>query len=193
VETIGNTELDLKKGTIYARVKKFSPMTQFIIKTPHGVAGVRGTDLVMSADGYTAVFQTHVDGGLVVAITLPNGGTQTFVINAGQCLDLRSLFAFISNGGSNNGGGNNGGNGAGTGAGPGAVNITVKDNKVVNTANNAVVQDLTPSQINIIQEVFAVFLNNYVPGPTNPVYNNGDDHDDSHHNNPPPTTPVSDQ
>jgi hypothetical protein len=124
----------------------------------------------MSADGYTAVFQTHVDGGLVVAITLPNGITQTFVINAGQCLDLRSIFAFIAG----NGGGNNGGNGGGAGPGP-------------------VVQDLTPAQIDVIRDVFAIIVNNFVPSPNNPVYNNGDDHDDSHHNNRPPTTPVSDQ
>jgi hypothetical protein len=88
-DTVSDTELDLKKGSIYASVKKLSPAAQYLVKTPTGIAGVRGTQFSISLneDGSiksVAVYQTHDDEGLVLAITLPNGSTQTFTITAGQ-------------------------------------------------------------------------------------------------------------
>jgi len=86
-DTVSDTELDLKKGKIYASVKKFSGASQYLVKIPNGIAGVRGTDFSISADGATAVFSTHNNDGLVLSITLPSGATQTFVIGKGQCYD----------------------------------------------------------------------------------------------------------
>jgi hypothetical protein len=88
-DTVSDTELDLKKGSIYASVKKLSPAAQYLVKTPTGIAGVRGTQfsIALNPDGSiksVAVYQTHDDEGLVLAITLPNGSTQTFNITDGQ-------------------------------------------------------------------------------------------------------------
>jgi hypothetical protein len=42
-DTVGNTELDLRAGGIFFDVKKMSASSQFIVKLPNGVAGIRGT------------------------------------------------------------------------------------------------------------------------------------------------------
>jgi len=88
-DTVSDTELDLKKGTIYAKVKKLSPAAQYLVKTPTGIAGVRGTEFSMTLndDGTIArvvVYKTMNDEGLVLAITLPNGSTQTYQIKDGE-------------------------------------------------------------------------------------------------------------
>lgn len=88
-DTVSDTELDLKKGGIYASVKKLSPAAQYLVKTPTGIAGVRGTEftLVLNDDGTIkecAVYQTHNDDGLVLAVTSAGGATQTFIIEQGQ-------------------------------------------------------------------------------------------------------------
>ena len=41
-DTVSDTELDLKKGGIYASVKKLSPAAQYLVKTPTGIAGGGG-------------------------------------------------------------------------------------------------------------------------------------------------------
>lgn len=88
-DTVSDTELNLKKGSIYASVKKLSPAAQYLVKTPTGIAGVRGTQfsITLNPDGTinnVVVYRTLNDDGLVLAITLPNGSTQTFLIAAGQ-------------------------------------------------------------------------------------------------------------
>ena len=88
-DTVSDTELDLKKGSIYASVKKLSPAAQYLVKTPTGIAGVRGTQFSISLneDGTiksVVVYQTHDDQGLVLAITSASGATQTFLIQDGQ-------------------------------------------------------------------------------------------------------------
>lgn len=88
VDTVSDTELDLRKGGIYASVKKLSPAAQYLVKTPTGIAGVRGTQfsLVLNDDGSIkecAVYETKNDDGLVLAVT-SGAGTQTYVIKAGQ-------------------------------------------------------------------------------------------------------------
>ena len=86
---MSDTELDLQKGTIYASVKKLSPAAQYLVKTPTGIAGVRGTEFTISLnpDGSiksVAVYNTVGDDGLVLAITSATGATQTLLIQAGQ-------------------------------------------------------------------------------------------------------------
>jgi hypothetical protein len=88
-DTVSDTELDLKQGTMYASVKKLSPAAQYLVKTPTGIAGVRGTQFTISlnTDGSirdVSVFRTVNDDGLVLAITSPSGATQTYVIKDGE-------------------------------------------------------------------------------------------------------------
>jgi FecR protein len=85
-DTVSDTELDLKKGSIYASVKKLPGASQYLVKTPTGIAGVRGTQFsaALNGDGTiksVEVYHTQPGGGLMLA---PNGATPPFQINAGQ-------------------------------------------------------------------------------------------------------------
>lgn len=42
VDTVGDTELDLRAGKVFVSAKKLSADSQYIIKLPNGVAGIRG-------------------------------------------------------------------------------------------------------------------------------------------------------
>jgi hypothetical protein len=88
-DTVSDTELNLKQGSIYASVKKLSPAAQYLVKTPTGIAGVRGTkfSITLNPDGTInniAVYKTQNDDGLVLALTLPSGLTQNFLIADNQ-------------------------------------------------------------------------------------------------------------
>jgi hypothetical protein len=85
-DTVSDTELDLKKGKIFASVRKLSGASQYIVKLPTGVAGVRGTLFSISVDGAVACFES-TGGGVILALTLANGNTSTFVVGPGQLLD----------------------------------------------------------------------------------------------------------
>jgi hypothetical protein len=70
-------------------VKKLSPAAQYLVKTPTGIAGVRGTQfsITLNPDGTInniAVYKTQNDDGLVLALTLPSGLTQNFLIGDNQ-------------------------------------------------------------------------------------------------------------
>jgi hypothetical protein len=88
-DTVSDTELDLKKGSIFASVKKLSPAAQYLVKTPTGIAGVRGTQfsITLNEDGTiksVMVYRTLNDDGLVLAVTSAGGTTQTFVLKDGE-------------------------------------------------------------------------------------------------------------
>lgn len=88
-DTVSDTELDLKQGSIYASVKKLSPAAQYLVKTPTGIAGVRGTQFQISLnpDGTikdVTVYRTSNDEGLVLAVTPASGPTQTYLIKDGE-------------------------------------------------------------------------------------------------------------
>jgi hypothetical protein len=88
-DTVSDTELELKNGGIYASVKKLSPAAQYLVKTPTGIAGVRGTEFAISLnpDGTiknVEVYKTVGDDGLVLAITSAAGTTQTLLIKDGE-------------------------------------------------------------------------------------------------------------
>jgi hypothetical protein len=85
-DTVSDTELDLQKGKIYASVRKLTGASQYIVKLPNGIAGVRGTLFSISVDGAVACFES-TGGGVILALTLANGTTQTFVVAPGQLLD----------------------------------------------------------------------------------------------------------
>jgi hypothetical protein len=69
----GDTEttLDLKMGTILGQVKKVSGNSEYTIKTPHGVAGIRGTDFEVDTkqlpDGKWMSTFTSVQGTVIVS------------------------------------------------------------------------------------------------------------------------------
>jgi hypothetical protein len=88
-DSVSDTELDLQQGSIYASVKKLSPAAQYLVKTPTGIAGVRGTEFViaLNKDGTikdVAVYKTYHDDGLVLAVVSPSGATETYLIKDGE-------------------------------------------------------------------------------------------------------------
>jgi hypothetical protein len=77
VDTVSDTELDLRAGRIFYNVKKMSVTSQFIIKIPDGVAGIRGCAGVGDANGSWFT----IEGTAVLA-----RGGKVWVIEAGkQC------------------------------------------------------------------------------------------------------------
>jgi hypothetical protein len=74
-ETTSDTELDLKSGKIFGNVKKISAMSKYEIKTPVGVAGIRGTSFSLGSDG--SVICT--EGSVVIAATVMINGVATLV------------------------------------------------------------------------------------------------------------------
>jgi hypothetical protein len=74
VDAVSDTELDLQQGTIFGNCKKLSAESQYLIKVPNGIAGVRGTTFVISANGAI----TCVAGSMVMVVVGP-GGQQTTV------------------------------------------------------------------------------------------------------------------
>jgi len=57
-DTVSDTELDLKQGKIFASVLKLSGASQYIVKIPNGIAGVRGTKFSLGADGSVNVYES---------------------------------------------------------------------------------------------------------------------------------------
>ncbi len=84
-DSVGDTELDLKKGRIFASVKKLNATSQYLVKYPTGIAGVRGTEFSLSAGGSTVVFSSS-NGGLVISGAI-NGVAFTQLVAVGQVLD----------------------------------------------------------------------------------------------------------
>ena len=86
-DSVGDTEISLLQGKIFASVKKLSSTSQYLVKTTNGVAGVRGTLFSITASGATVVFETHQSGGLVLSWTSPSGTTSTLLIGPGFQFD----------------------------------------------------------------------------------------------------------
>jgi len=81
-DSVSDTELNLKAGKIFGNVKKISAASKFIVKTPTGVAGIRGTSVYFGADGSCTV----VDGSAVISEII-NGATVTVTLTEGQSFD----------------------------------------------------------------------------------------------------------
>ena len=86
-DAVSDTELDLRKGSIFGNVKKLSAASQFLIKTPNGIAGVRGTTFSLSVDPTTAATLAQVLAGSLVVSETTSNGTTTKVVNSMQALD----------------------------------------------------------------------------------------------------------
>src|SRR5438552_5109721 len=80
IETVIETQLDLKSGRILGIVKKMAHNSKYEIKTPNGVAGIRGTEYDVSATTVVRV----VSGSLVVVYVKSDGTVLTQVVNAGE-------------------------------------------------------------------------------------------------------------
>ncbi len=80
IETIINTEIQLKSGRILGHVQKLSAASKYAVKTPKVVAGIRGTKYDLSADGKLVV----AEGSVVVVATRDDGTTITRVVNASE-------------------------------------------------------------------------------------------------------------
>jgi hypothetical protein len=87
VDTVNDTELDLRQGGIYCSVKKFSGASQYLIKIPNGIAGVRGTLFYIDATGRCIVYKNSV----VLSITGPDGNPITVVVGEGNQFDPGNL------------------------------------------------------------------------------------------------------
>jgi hypothetical protein len=88
-DTVSDTELNLKQGSFYASVKKLSAAAQYIVKTPSGIIGVRGTQFSIDLNGdgtiqNVSVFHTTNDEGLILSMTSPSGSTVSQVVSEGQ-------------------------------------------------------------------------------------------------------------
>src|ERR1041385_9108786 len=81
-DTVTDTQLDLKAGRIFGTVKKLSASSQYEIKIPNGVAGIRGTIYLISADGVVSV----LTGEVVISYML-NGTLVTKEVPAGYQFD----------------------------------------------------------------------------------------------------------
>jgi len=68
VEKVIETQLDLKNGQILGSVKKMAAASKYEVKTPVGVAGIRGTEYSINSAG-----QLHVVSGTVVIVYVVNG------------------------------------------------------------------------------------------------------------------------
>lgn len=80
VDTVSDTELDLRSGKIFVNVKKMSASSQFIIKIPNGVAGIRGSAGCISADGSVQWFT----GQIIISLVNPKTGQPvTTTVNGG--------------------------------------------------------------------------------------------------------------
>jgi hypothetical protein len=77
-DTISDTELDLRSGQIFFNVKKMSATSQYIIKIPNGVAGIRGSSGSLGAGG-----GMQMGSGTGVISLIRNGLPITVVVNAG--------------------------------------------------------------------------------------------------------------
>ena len=83
VESVIDTELNLKSGRLQGNVRKLAAASKYEIETPVGVAAVRGTEYDVSANGTV----TCISGTMVVfyrvnsVLDRSTGGT---VVNAGQ-------------------------------------------------------------------------------------------------------------
>ena len=80
VDTIIETQLDLKSGRIIGVVRKMADQSKYEIKTPNGVAGIRGTEYDITA---TSVLRV-VSGSMVMVYVKSDGTVITQVVNSNE-------------------------------------------------------------------------------------------------------------
>lgn len=80
VEKVIETQLDLQNGRILGNVKKLAAASKYEVKTPLGVAGIRGTQYDISADGTVTV----IEGRVLVVYVVGNVTFPPVVVNTGE-------------------------------------------------------------------------------------------------------------
>jgi len=83
------TQLNLSDGRILGSVKKTAASSKYEVKTPNGVAGIRGTDYdIMVHRGANGIFEVTASAlhGTVVFAQMINGTARSFTIGPGQTL-----------------------------------------------------------------------------------------------------------
>ncbi|MFZ0827291.1 MAG: FecR domain-containing protein [Verrucomicrobiia bacterium] len=86
LDSVSDTELDLRQGGIYNSVKKLSGASQYLIKIPNGIAGVRGTLFYIDATGKCSVFKNSV----VLSLIGADGKPATVVVGEGNQFNPQS-------------------------------------------------------------------------------------------------------
>jgi hypothetical protein len=85
------TTLDLKSGSVLGNVKKISANSRYEITTPHGVAGIRGTDFKVEAipteDGKFVVTFNSITGVITVSAVI-NGQLVTHTLTTGTSWEI---------------------------------------------------------------------------------------------------------
>lgn len=86
--SVSNTEIKVINGDITSKVSKLKKGSSFVIDTPVGAAGVRGTTFKVSYKVGSKTFSIKVtEGGVVFKNKTDGGGTETLV-EAGKSLDV---------------------------------------------------------------------------------------------------------
>jgi hypothetical protein len=83
VDTVSDTELDLQNGRIFYSVKKLSAESKYLVKIPNGIAGVRGSQGFISADGKCGAFEHP----LWLSVIGADGKPVTVTVGEGQQYD----------------------------------------------------------------------------------------------------------
>jgi hypothetical protein len=83
VDTVSDTELDLQKGRIFYSVKKLSAESKYLVKIPNGIAGVRGSQGFISADGKCGALEHP----LWLSVIGSDGKPVTVTVGEGQQYD----------------------------------------------------------------------------------------------------------
>jgi hypothetical protein len=82
-----DTMLDLRTGAIMGSVQKVGGNSHYEVKTPHGVAGIRGTDFQITVsllpNGTYQVTFTSVTGQVIVS-AIVNGASEVRTLRTGQ-------------------------------------------------------------------------------------------------------------
>jgi len=79
IEKVIETQLDLRNGKILGNVKKMAAASKYEVKTPVGVAGIRGTEYEISANGNVKVYS-----GTVVIVYIVNDIPQPAITVSGN-------------------------------------------------------------------------------------------------------------
>jgi hypothetical protein len=82
IEKVIETQLDLKSGRILGSVKKMAAASKYEVKTPVGVAGIRGTEYSIDARGKVTI----ITGSAVVVYVIDGNILPPANVGAGQTI-----------------------------------------------------------------------------------------------------------
>jgi hypothetical protein len=81
-EMIHDTQFNLQAGAVAGKVNRMATGSKYEVKTPRGVAGIRGTQYRIVATGDTTV----TEGTVVQSMVMADGSIKTFTIPSGHSL-----------------------------------------------------------------------------------------------------------